>query len=177
MKMKLGTVVYLHETFHLTKIFGRGTKTVGGRGPKTSKKTPKIGFFGPVTRIFNNKSKPVTYVILYLALHHLWKFCANRNWFGVVMHEKPPKSSPKCPFLLVRETLKVYNLTTTNPMKTKLGTIVYLDENFHLVEKIFAPHSGRGLKTSLKSLKSWFLGLFPWNFQNYFKNRNICDVK
>ena len=71
MKMKLGTVVYLHETFHLTKIFGRGTKTVGGRGPKTSKKTPKIGFFGPVTRIFNNKSKPVTYVILYLALHHL----------------------------------------------------------------------------------------------------------
>ena len=52
------------------------------------------------------------------------------------MAQKPPKSSHKSPFLLVRESLKIYNLRTTNAMKMKLGKIVYLHETFCLTEDI-----------------------------------------
>ena len=75
-------------------------------------------------------------MILCIALHLSWKFCTNRAWFGVVMYRKPPKSSPKCPFFHVRETLKIHNLTTTNAMKMKLGTIVYLIETFYLTKDL-----------------------------------------
>ena len=71
MMMKFGTVVYLDETFHLTKYLGVVLRLSEGVAQKPLKKTPKIGFFGPVTRILNNKSKPVTYVILCRALDHL----------------------------------------------------------------------------------------------------------
>ena len=134
---------YEDETWHgcvsawdlsFDKRFGRHTKRVRGRGPKTSEKASKIGFLGPFLRSFKNISKTVTYVILCFALHRWWKFCANRTWFEVVIREKPPKSSPKCPILLVRETLKIYNLRNTNAMKMKLTRIVYLHETFHLTK-------------------------------------------
>ena len=137
-KMKLDTIMYLDENFHLTKDLGFALRASQGVIRKPPKKTPKIGFLGQFHRIFNNISKPVTYVIFCLALHHLWKFCAKRTWFGVVIHEKPPKNSPKCPILLVPETLKINNLTNTNTMKMKLGTIVYLHETFCLTEDLGA---------------------------------------
>ena len=34
----------------------------------------------------------------------------------------------------LRKHLKIYNLTTTNAIKMKLATIVYLHETFHLVK-------------------------------------------
>ena len=70
-KMKLGTIMYLHETFHLTKDLGVALRGVQGRDHKTLKKIPKIGFLGIFHRIFNNISKPETYVIVCLALDHL----------------------------------------------------------------------------------------------------------
>ena len=76
------------------------------RGQKTAEKGSKIVFLDPFLGIFSTITKTVTYVKLCLALHHWWKFRTNLTWFGVVIHEKPPKSSQKYYFLLVRETLK-----------------------------------------------------------------------
>ena len=60
------------------------------------------------------------------------------------MSQKPPKISPKCPFLLVRETLEIYNLRTTNARKMKLATIVYLHESFHLTKDLGVAQRGSG---------------------------------
>ena len=79
-------------------------------------------------------------MIAYFALHHWRKFCRNPTRFRVVIHEKPPKSNPKSPFLLVRETLKIYKLRTTTAMKMKLGTIVDLHEAFHLTKDLGVTH-------------------------------------
>ena len=128
MKMKLGTIVYLHKTFHLTKDLGTSFRAWLGVAQKPSKKALKTHFLAQLLGIFISKWKPVTYVILCVVLHHWGKFFANRTWFGVVRYPKPPKSSHKSPFLLVPETFKLYNLRTTNAMKMKLGTIVYLYE-------------------------------------------------
>ena len=35
-----------------------------------------------------------------------------------------------------RKPLKIYNLRTTNAMKMKVGTIVYLYKNFHLTRDL-----------------------------------------
>ena len=75
--MKLGKIVYLHQTFHLTKDLGVICREWQGVAEKTLKKAKKIGFLDPFLGIFNNTPKPVTYVILCLALHHWLKFCAN----------------------------------------------------------------------------------------------------
>ena len=48
------------------------------------------------------------------------------------MDQKLPKTSHKSPFLLVQEALNIYNLTTINAIKMKLGTIVYLHQTFRL---------------------------------------------
>ena len=134
MKMKLDTIVYLHETFHFTKDLGVTLREWQGVAKKPLKKAKKIGFLAPFLGIFRTISKTLTYVILCIALHHWWKFCTNRTWFGVVIYRKPPKSSQKSSFFLVWETLTIYNLRTTNAMKMKLTTNVYLHEMFHLVK-------------------------------------------
>ena len=71
MKMKVDTIVYLYVTFHLTRDLGvlqRGLEGVAGK--RLKKKNKKIVFLTPNLGISNNKSKPVKYVILCLALHH-----------------------------------------------------------------------------------------------------------
>ena len=69
-KMKLTTIVYLHENFYLTKDLGVTHMEWQGVAKKPLKKAQKIGFLSSFLRIFNNISKPVTYVVLCLALHH-----------------------------------------------------------------------------------------------------------
>ena len=132
MKMKLGKIVYRYDTFHLTKDLGVTHRKWQDVAKKPLKKAPKIGFLEPFLRIFNNISKPVTYVILCLILHYWWKFCTNWIWFGLVIYQKQPKSSQKSYSLLLWETLELYNLTTTNAIPMKLTRIVYLHETFHL---------------------------------------------
>ena len=70
MKMKLTTIVYLHENFYLTKDLGVTHMEWQGVAEKPLKKAPKNRFLGSFLRIFNNISKPVIYVVLSLALHH-----------------------------------------------------------------------------------------------------------
>ena len=69
-----------------------------------------------------------------LALHQWRKFCTNPTSFGGVILEKPPRSSQKLHFLLLRKHLKVYNLTTRNGIMMKLTRIMYLNDTFHLVK-------------------------------------------
>ena len=83
------------------------------------------------------------------------------------MCQKPPKSSQKSPFFLVRETLKMYNLTATNAMKMKLRAIVHLHETFHLTKDLGVIHrecQGVAQKPLKKRSKSCFFGLISWNF-------------
>ena len=73
-------------------------------------------------------------MIHYLALRYCSKFQKNLTIFGGVMAKKPPRSSLKPNFLLLRKHLKVCNLTTTNIILMKLNTIMYLHKNFNLAE-------------------------------------------
>ena len=70
MKMKFGTLVYLHETYHLTKDLSVTYREWQGVAEKPLKKAPQKVFLCPFLGIFSNISKPVTYAILCLALHH-----------------------------------------------------------------------------------------------------------
>ena len=110
MKMKLTTIVCLHETFHSwgQKIWPLPIGC-GRVCPKELWKNKKknIGFLAPFFGIFRTVSETVTYVILCLALHHWWKVCTNLIWFGVVIYEKPTKSSQKSYSLIVQEPLKI----------------------------------------------------------------------
>ena len=47
MKMKRGTIVYLHNTFGLTKYLGVALNGSGGVSGKLSKKRQKISFLAP----------------------------------------------------------------------------------------------------------------------------------
>ena len=46
-KMKLGSIVYLHETFHLTKDLGNTHREWQGVAKKPLKKAKKLFFWGP----------------------------------------------------------------------------------------------------------------------------------
>ena len=144
-------------------------------GQKTLKKAKVIGFLAQLLGIFISKWKPVTYVILCVGLHHWWKFCKNGTWFGVVMAQKPPKSSHKSPFLLVPETFQLYNLRTVEANRRG-----YVDETWHDCVSswdfmIWVPRLGRGRmwpKNLPKTTKSWLLslkiGISPRNFNTVF---------
>ena len=47
MKMKLGTIVYLHEIFHLTEDLGVAQRVWQGVAKKPLKKALKMGFLAP----------------------------------------------------------------------------------------------------------------------------------
>ena len=75
--------------------------------------------------------------------------------------------------------LKIYNLRTTNAMKIKLTTIVYLHETFHLAKDLGITHrawEGVAKKPLKKKPKTQFFGSTSWYFQDYIKNCNICDI-
>ena len=55
--MKLTTIMYLHETFHLAKKLGRNSQGVGGRKQKTSEEEPENQFFGLISWNFQNYIK------------------------------------------------------------------------------------------------------------------------
>ena len=70
----------------------------------------------------------------YLALHRWRKFCTKLTSFGEVILAKPPRSSQKSNFLLLRKPLKICNFTTTNAILMKLTTIMYLYETFYVTQ-------------------------------------------
>ena len=56
--------------------------------------------------------------------------------FEGVRAQNPPKMAQFMDAALPQKHLKIYNLTTTNAIKTKLTTIVYLHEAFHLAKDL-----------------------------------------
>ena len=70
----------------------------------------------------------------YIELYYCSKFQKNLTSFGGVMAKKPPRSSLKSNFLLLRKHSKMYDLATTNVILMKLTTIVYPYETFLLAK-------------------------------------------
>ena len=129
---------------------------MAGRGRKSSEKIPQNWFFGSIFSNFQDyiKSRNICDTLFCTALlvkvlyklDLIWAcnlpkttqkqpkipLFAGTTKFGLVIYPKLPKSSQKSHFLLVRQTLKIYNLTTTNAILMKLTRIVYLHETFHL---------------------------------------------
>ena len=149
-KMKLTTILYIHKNIYLGKNLGVAHRVPEDVVEEPLKKSQKIGFLALFPRIFKTTSKTVTYMMPYLALHYWWNFCTNWSWFGVIIYKKPPKSSQKSYFLLVRETyityiynLKIYNLTTTNAIPMKFTRVMYLHETFHLAKNWSVTHRSK----------------------------------
>ena len=68
---------------------------------------------------------------------YLWsKFQQNRALFGGDRAQKPPKMGHFMDAAPPRNNLKFYNLGTTNAIKMKLTTIMYLHETFDLAQKL-----------------------------------------
>ena len=71
-----------------------------------------------------------------------------------------------------RNFFKIYNLRTTNAMKMKLTTVVYLHETFHLTKDSGVAHrawEGVAKKPLRKSQKIGFLALFFKFSERYHK--------
>ena len=98
------------------------------------KKSQKIAFLASFLVISSTIYKAVLYMILCLAQHYWSKFQKNSTTFGGVILKKPPRSSLKSTFLVLRKHLKIHNLVTTNAMIMKLARIMYLCETFHLAK-------------------------------------------
>ena len=159
MKMKLTMIVFLYETFHMS---------VGGCGQNTSEKKTQNKFFGLISWNFQHYIKTITNVTCYLTLQHWSKFCTSRTWFGVVIFEKPPKSSQQSYFLLLRQTLKIHNLRTTNAILMKLTKIMYLHETFHLAKNFdITPRVQVGVVQEALT-KSQKKSVFGPNFDHFF---------
>ena len=62
-KMKVGTIVYLHETFQLTKDLSANFRVWEGVAEKPRKKASKVGFWAYFFRNFKTISKTVIYVM------------------------------------------------------------------------------------------------------------------
>ena len=60
------------------------------------------------------------------------KYQRNRTVFGGERAQKPPKMGHFMDAAPPRNNLKFYNLGTTNAIKMKLTTIMYLHETFSL---------------------------------------------
>ena len=77
-----------------------------------------------------------------------------------VRAQKHPKMAQFMDAASLRKHLKIYNLTTTNAIKIKLVTIVYLHETFHLAKYLgmaLGAWEGVAKKPLKKSHKICFL--------------------
>ena len=131
-----------------------------------------------ILQIFKISLKTVSYVMCYLEFHCWRNFCTNQISFGGVILEKPPRSSQKLYFLLLRKHLKVYNLTTRNGIMMKLTSIMYLNDTFHLVKKLGRNTKGvrgRKRKTSKNDLQNQFSCSILSVSLKLNTNRNIFD--
>ena len=108
MKMKLWTIVYLHETFHLTKDLGVTFREWQGVAVKPLKKAPKIGFLALFLGILRTIWKTVICVILCLVLHHWWNFFYKSDVIWGCNLRKTTQKQPKVP--LFRATTNFENI-------------------------------------------------------------------
>ena len=71
----------------------------------------------------------------------LVKILYKSDFIGGVILEKPPRSSQKSNFLLLRKPLKIYNFTMTNARLMKLTTLIismrlYLTKNWGVTHRV-----------------------------------------
>ena len=120
---------------------------------KISKKKIKIWWRAVFVknRIFQNyfqRSVPI------LNNCNLCKFQQDHIIFGGIRVPKPPpKVAQFMDAPLPQNFLKIFNLRTTNAMKMKLGTIVYLHETFRLTKDLDVAQRGSKGMTG-KALKN-----------------------
>ena len=96
--------------------------------------------------------------------------------FGGVRVQNLPKKGYFMDAWIGTKNFKIYNLTTKNAILTKLTTIIYLYETFHLQKKLGRNSQGvrrHNWKTSESKSENQFFGLISWNFQDFTKNCNM----
>ena len=101
---------------------------------KTLKKPPKIGFLGLISwnlqKYIKHRNICDTLPCTASLVKILYKLDLIRGCY-------PSKTTQKEPAMVVfaaKQNLKIHNLATTNTMLTKLTTIMYLHETFHLAK-------------------------------------------
>ena len=93
--MKRTTIMYLYETFHLTKDWSVTHRVYEGVNKKSLKMSQKFSFLAQFLGAFNTKLKTVINVMHYLTLRYWSKFQTNLVPYGGVMAKKLPRSSQK----------------------------------------------------------------------------------
>ena len=90
--MKRTTIMYLYETFHLTKDWSVTHRVYEGVNKKPLKISQKFSFLAQFLGTFNTKLKTVLYVMHYLTLRYWSKFQTNLVPCGGVMAKKYPEA-------------------------------------------------------------------------------------
>ena len=132
--MKITTIKYHPNTFHLAENYGVNHRVYEGVTKKPLKKSQKISFW--LLFFYFLRHKTELHMILCFSLHHWSKFQKNPTSFGGIIPIKPPRSSLKSTFMVLRKHLKIHNLATANAILMKLARIVYLHETFHLAKNL-----------------------------------------
>ena len=89
----------------------------------------KIGFLARFQVFFNNKTKTMTSLMLYVTLHHWLKFQTNLTTFQWVMPQKPVRSSLKLYLLL--KTFEISKLENYRSDINELGPDMYQLNTFN----------------------------------------------
>ena len=133
MKMKLTMIMCLHKTFGLANGFE--LLGVTEHGQKTSQEKPNNWFFSLISWNFEDYIKNCIICDTLLCTASLVKILYQSDFiWGSYTQKKPPRSSPKSTFLVLRKHLKIHNMATTNTISMKLTRIMYLHETFHLAK-------------------------------------------
>ena len=93
--MKRTTIMYLYETFHLTKDWSVTHRVYEGVNKKPLKMGQKFCFLAQFLGTFNTKLKTIIYVMHYLTLRYWSKFQTNLVPYGGGYGQKIPRSSQK----------------------------------------------------------------------------------
>ena len=97
--MKLTTIMYLHETFHLPKDLGVTHRAKEGVVQKLLKTNHKMRFLGQFLGIFRTMSKTIIYVMHNIDFNYCAKFQKDLTKFKGVMAKKSRKNTQKWYFL------------------------------------------------------------------------------
>ena len=100
--MKRTIIMYLYETFHLTKDWSVTHRVYEGVNKKPLKMNQKISFLAQFLGTFNTKLKSVIYVMHYLTLRYRCKFQTNLVPCGGVTAKKYPEAAKNCKFVTWR---------------------------------------------------------------------------
>ena len=120
-------------------VFGNILGFLGVNWAQKWTKTVNFGYVSFPLKHFILKDCSETAFLLWET--YLWlKFQQTRAIFGRERAQKTPKRSHFMGAASSWKQLKIYNLTTTNPILMKLTTIIYLHKTFNLEEDWVVTH-------------------------------------